>query len=130
MTCLIPPFLGLPIITLTLTITIIPNRNPNPSPNINPDPDPDADPDPDPDPTQVYIKFPSGAGEPPSQLKGFQKVGPLDPGAKETVTIDLSQRSFSTWDVQSHSWKVEHGEFEVMVGRSSRDFRLTSKITI
>jgi len=78
---------------------------------------------------QVYLGFPASAGEPPLQLKGFKKVM-LAPGAKATVTIKLTDRSFSTWDVGTHGWKVEKGSFSVQVGGSSRNAALTGSITV
>jgi len=78
---------------------------------------------------QVYLGFPPSAGEPPSQLKGFRKVT-VKAGAAAAVTIPLTDRSFSTWDVASHAWKVAAGDFVVHVGSSSRDVRLTGKISM
>ena len=68
---------------------------------------------------QMYLGFPSAAGEPPKQLKGFRVLRDLAAGAKVSVTIALNDRSFSTWDVGTHGWKVEQGEFAVWVGGSS-----------
>src|SRR5262249_41192229 len=74
---------------------------------------------------QVYVGLPStdGVPQPPKQLKGFQKVS-LDPGKQTRVRIVLDARSLSYWDVKSHSWAVEPGDYSVMVGASSRDVRL------
>eukprot|EP01062_Namystynia_karyoxenos_P036582 TRINITY_DN2664_c0_g1_i1.p1 TRINITY_DN2664_c0_g1~~TRINITY_DN2664_c0_g1_i1.p1 ORF type:complete len:799 (+),score=300.59 TRINITY_DN2664_c0_g1_i1:102-2399(+) len=77
---------------------------------------------------QLYLKFPDSAGEPPKQLKGFQKVH-LAPGASQTVTFALDDRSYSIWNVSTHAWAVQHGSFGVMVGSSSEDIRLTGTIT-
>lgn len=77
---------------------------------------------------QLYLGFPASAGEPPKQLKGFSKIM-LAPGAKQTVSIPLTAREISTWDVQTHGWKAEAGLFEVFVGSSSRDIRLTGSFT-
>merc|ERR1712146_63395 len=74
---------------------------------------------------QLYLGFPSSAGEPPRQLKGFEKVI-LAPGAKTTVTFDLRPRDLSIWDVKQHAWSPVSGTFEVAVGASSRDIRQTS----
>ncbi|EDQ89527.1 uncharacterized protein MONBRDRAFT_32335 [Monosiga brevicollis MX1] len=74
---------------------------------------------------QLYLGFPSSAGEPPRQLKGFEKVV-LAPGAKTTVTFDLRPRDLSIWDVKQHAWSPVSGTFEVAVGASSRDIRQTS----
>ena len=78
---------------------------------------------------QLYLGFPATAGEPPRQLKGFKKIK-LAAGARAIVTIPLSERELSTWDVASHSWKVAGGKFTVLVGASSRDIRLTGSLTV
>ena len=44
------------------------------------------------------------------------------------MTVDNSALSF--YDVKSKSWVVEPGEFEVLVGASSRDIRLKDKFEI
>jgi beta-glucosidase len=79
---------------------------------------------------QLYLGFPAVAGEPPLQLKGFRKTKVLQPGEKEVVSLTLSPRDVSIWDVASHSWKIVQGSFDVRVGASSRDLRLTSTLNV
>jgi len=79
---------------------------------------------------QLYIGFPSLAGEPPMQLKGFFKTDILLPGSQVTVTFQLTDRDLSIWDVTLHGWKKLSGDYIINVGASSRDFRLTGKLTI
>ena len=79
--------------------------------------------------TQLYIGFPPTAGEPPRQLKGFKKME-LAPGASTTIDIALTPRDLSIWSVTSHAWEVVKGTFDVYVGSSSRDIRLTSTFTV
>jgi len=78
---------------------------------------------------QLYISFPSAAGEPPKQLKGFQQVYVVK-GDSQQVQLPLNDRSFSIWDVPSHSWKVQKGEYTLMVGASSRDIRSKTSLTL
>jgi beta-glucosidase len=78
---------------------------------------------------QLYLGFPSSAGEPPKQLKGLQKLT-LAPGAKQTVTFTLKPRDTSIWDITTHQWKQITGEYGVFVGASSRDLRQTGKLTV
>jgi beta-glucosidase len=77
---------------------------------------------------QLYIEFPKSAEEPTKQLKGFQQV-PLAPGAKTTVTFTLNTRTISIWDVHSHGWVPQRGDFKVFVGSSVQDVRLSSFFT-
>jgi len=76
---------------------------------------------------QLYLGFPAAAGEPPIQLKGFEKVT-LNPGAAQKVTFSLTDRDLSIWDVASHSWKVAPGTFTVNVGTSSQDLPLKQNL--
>src|SRR5581483_10890579 len=78
---------------------------------------------------QVYVGDPGAAGEPPRQLKGFQKVF-LQPGESRVVSISLGPRAFAAWDVASHQWKVGAGRYRVFVGSSSRDLRLSGGIDL
>ena len=78
---------------------------------------------------QLYLGFPASAGEPPKQLKGFEKVQ-LKAGETRTVTFPLDDRAVSVWDVQKHAWSTVSGDFSVMVGASSRDIRLTTKLSL
>mmetsp|Transcript_9552 Transcript_9552/g.18119 ORF Transcript_9552/g.18119 Transcript_9552/m.18119 type:complete len:717 (+) Transcript_9552:36-2186(+) len=76
---------------------------------------------------QLYLGFPETAGEPPRQLKGFQKVV-LQPGETKSVEISLTPRDLSIWDAKTHEFAVVKGEFDVFVGSSSRDLRLLGKL--
>ena len=78
---------------------------------------------------QLYLSFPSGAGEPPQQLKGFEKVH-LEAGESTLVTLGLDARAFSIWMVGTHAWTVVSGTFGVAVGSSSRDHRLVGSVEV
>ncbi len=77
---------------------------------------------------QVYLAFPKAAGEPPKQLKAFEKVA-LQPGAVKTVHVTLDPDAFRYWDESKHSWMVAPGAYQVMVGRSSRDIAWAANVT-
>lgn len=72
---------------------------------------------------QLYLGFPTSAGEPPKQLKGFKKVS-LGAGASQVVTFPLTSEDLSTWDTINKRWVVAAGTHSVYVGSSSRDIRL------
>jgi beta-glucosidase len=67
---------------------------------------------------QVYLGDPPAAGEPPRQLKGFQRVS-LAPGHSTWVTFRLSRWDLSYWNTQANGWTVAPGTFRVYVGDSS-----------
>ncbi|KAK2801010.1 hypothetical protein FQN51_005574 [Onygenales sp. PD_10] len=74
---------------------------------------------------QLYIGLPASAPESPArQLRGFQKV-PLEPGAAAPVTFSIRRKDLSYWDADAQTWVTPEGEFNVYVGASSRDIRLT-----
>src|SRR3984885_13229348 len=70
------------------------------------------------DVAQLYLNDPAVAGEPPRQLKGFQKVT-LKPGQSTTVHFTLSGQDLSYWDDTANGWVLPDGTFGVDVGDSS-----------
>jgi beta-glucosidase len=72
---------------------------------------------------QVYVRDPEARLiRPAKELKAFAKVA-LEPGERQTVTLELDQRSLAYFDDAAHQWVAEAGTFEVLVGASSRDIR-------
>jgi beta-glucosidase len=79
---------------------------------------------------QVYVADPlASVYRPVQELRGFRKVR-LEPGASERVSVGLGQRAFAYWHTARGEWVVEGGAFEIRVGSSSRDIRLTEAITV
>ncbi len=78
---------------------------------------------------QLYIDVPAEAKEPPRQLKGFDKIM-LDPGETISVTIPLADESLMMFDEFDQEWKLFNGNYQVMVGSSSRDVRVTESFKI
>ena len=79
---------------------------------------------------QLYVGDPeSSVARPPRELKAFAKVD-LDPGQTTTVAFALTARDLSWWSTRHHDWVLEGGEFELAVGASSRDLRLTTTLDI
>jgi beta-glucosidase len=78
---------------------------------------------------QLYLGYPASTNSPPKQLRGFAKLK-LGAGASGIATFKLRRRDMSFWDERSRKWTVATGEYQIFVGSSSRDIRLTSKITI
>jgi beta-glucosidase len=73
---------------------------------------------------QLYIRdVVSSVTRPVKGLKAFKKVW-LKPGKRTTVELDISPASLAFYDVNMKH-VVEPGEFEIMVGTSSRDSDLT-----
>jgi len=69
---------------------------------------------------QMYIRdLVSSVTRPVKELKGFRKVS-LRPGETKTVTLDITPELLAFYDVNMKH-VVEPGDFEIMVGNSSRD---------
>jgi len=79
---------------------------------------------------QVYVKDEQAAVKrPEKELKGFQKVF-LSPGETKTVTLTLESDAFQYYDETKKQWVLEPGKFDILVGSSSRDIRLTGTVTL
>jgi beta-glucosidase len=79
---------------------------------------------------QLYVRdVESTIFRPEKELKGFTKVQ-LESGEEKTVSIELNKRAFAYYDSDLQDWRVESGEFEILVGASSRDIRLTATVEI
>jgi beta-glucosidase len=81
------------------------------------------------DVAQLYVGLPSrpGAEQPPSQLRGAERVR-LAPGASARVRFTLDARALSTWDASAGTWARPAGCVELKVGRSSRDLPLRATL--
>lgn len=66
---------------------------------------------------------------PVKELKGFKKVW-LEPGETKEVSIELSKRAFAFYNVNINDWCVESGDFDILVGASSADIKLTATVNV
>jgi beta-glucosidase len=79
---------------------------------------------------QLYVSDrKSSLPRPPKELKGFAKLA-LEPGEAGKVTFTLDERALSFYDPHQHAWVAEPGEFDLLVGSSSRDIRVKAKVTL
>jgi beta-glucosidase len=73
---------------------------------------------------QLYVRdVASSLDRPEKELKGFRRVA-LAPGETKDVTFTLDTAALSFFDPSKNDWVAEAGDFEVLVGASSRDVRL------
>ncbi len=66
---------------------------------------------------------------PEKELKAFAKVH-LEPGECKTVTLSIGRSALAYYDDRAHQWVAEAGEFDVLVGASSRDIRTVATFTL
>ncbi len=79
---------------------------------------------------QVYVGDPvASVRRPQRELKAFAKVA-IDPGERRRVQLSLDGRDFSFWSASARRWRVEGGRFDIAVGASSRDIRLTASVDL
>ncbi len=79
---------------------------------------------------QLYVAdLDASVARPPKELKGFRRVH-IAAGATTTVSFELDERSFAFWDPTAHGWLAEPGEFEILVGSSSRDIRAKATLAL
>ena len=79
---------------------------------------------------QVYVRdVEATLFRPEKELKGFAKVH-LEPGEATEVSIELNHRAFAFYDPSQRDWIVETGDFDILVGASSQDIRLSDTIRI
>lgn len=70
---------------------------------------------------QLYVRdMTASDSRPDKELKGFQKIF-LKAGEEKEVTFTLSKRAFAYWNVDINDWYAATGEYEILVGSSSRD---------
>ena len=66
---------------------------------------------------------------PVKELKGFKKVW-LEPGESKEISIQLGKRAFAFYNVNINDWCVESGDFDILVGASSADIRLSATVNV
>ena len=77
---------------------------------------------------QLYLRCPVQAAEPPFQLKGFQRVH-LKAGERCAVVFTLTSTDLASWSGPA-GWTVHPGSYEVLIGASSADGRLSAFVEV
>ena len=79
---------------------------------------------------QLYVALPGAKVFRASQeLKGFCRVS-LKAGESKEVRIGLDDKAYRYFNVKTGKWEVEGGTYELRVGASSEDIRLTAKVEV
>lgn len=79
---------------------------------------------------QLYIRdTASKVLRPDKELKAFTKVELL-PGEQKEIRFELNRDAFAYFNTSLNQWHVEEGEFEILIGASSRDIRLSGRVYI
>lgn len=79
---------------------------------------------------QLYVGCQDGnVFRPEKELKGFKKVF-LKQGESTQVIIPFDDKTFRYWNITTNRWEVETGTYQIFVGASVIDIRLSGSITV
>lgn len=79
---------------------------------------------------QLYVKEQApSVPRPEKELKGFQKIQ-LQPGESKKVTLTLPADAFQYFDEKANKFVLHPGKFQLLVGSSSKDIRLSTSIVL
>ena len=82
------------------------------------------------DVVQLYVKhLGSKVARPDEELKGFQRVR-LKPNETKTVDIPLKASALAYWDARLGKFKVEAEPVKLMIGSSSKEIKLTTRVSV
>ena len=71
---------------------------------------------------QVYVSAPGKEMDKPSlELKAFAKTKELLPGERENVYIVIPCESLASFCQKDNQWKVEAGEYKIMIAKNASD---------
>ena len=65
---------------------------------------------------------------PVRELRAFRKIF-LKSGESRTVAFELPERALAYYCPEQLRWRVDHGAYEIAVGASSRDLRLSTTVS-
>lgn len=63
------------------------------------------------------------------ELKAFAKVA-LEPGESKHVSMTLEDRDFKIYDDERQSWRMEGGEYNILIGSSSDTIVLSERVLV
>jgi beta-glucosidase len=80
---------------------------------------------------QLYVSAPvSKIDKPKSELKDFTKTKLLQPGESQTFSLTLDARDLSSFNTDASAWIADAGKYEVLIGASSTDIKLTGSFNL
>ncbi|MCK4746995.1 MAG: fibronectin type III-like domain-contianing protein, partial [Bacteroidales bacterium] len=78
---------------------------------------------------QLYLKdLQSEEIQASKKLRDFRRVT-LERGESEILDFKLVKDDFTFWSEENQRWTLEPGEFEILVGSSSEDIRITKTVS-
>jgi len=78
---------------------------------------------------QAYVSPPETAADRPERELGGSRTVQLTAGDSRRVSLAIPERALARYDERT-GWTIDPGEYEVTVGRSSRDGRAIERLTL
>lgn len=79
---------------------------------------------------QVYVNDEKASVDRPKvELKKFEKIT-LNPVETKEVKLNLNKKSLAYYSVEHKKWVVESGMFNIFIGSSVKDIRLSKAIKL
>ncbi len=79
---------------------------------------------------QVYTrKIDPKFWRPIKQLIDFKRIS-IKKGEQKSIKIEIDKNQFQYWDTDHHKYLVEPGEYEILIGSSSKDIKMTQLVNL
>lgn len=79
---------------------------------------------------QLYVApHAAPVDRPKKELAGFAKLR-LEPGATGTARIELNERSFARWCIETSAWVVDPGEYSLLISASAEQTHHVVPVTL
>ena len=80
---------------------------------------------------QLYVSPPQGRLDKPYQaLAAFEKTEELQPGETQELLLSFDLRDLASYDTEHSAWILEHGDYVLRIGPSSRDTTAAAVVRI
>jgi beta-glucosidase len=80
---------------------------------------------------EMYLTAPVSALDKPAlELKGFAKTKLLQPGESQTLSFVIDSHKLASFDPSKSSWIADAGKYDIKVGASIEDIKLTSSFSL
>ena len=63
-------------------------------------------------------------------IRDSSKTRLLNVAESSILDIEIPLSDFSYWNEEINNWSIENGEYNILIGSSSRDIKLEEKIKI
>ena len=78
---------------------------------------------------QLYIRHSNTQkDEPVKQLKNFKRIT-VAKGVSKKIILSINNDDLKYWDEKINGWTIYPGDYEIQIGRSAEDIKLTSVIS-